>query len=362
LRRRFTLLFSALALFAAGCGAQATGWAGPVVVENSLYVGTTQGKLIALDLATQSTRWEYPLEKDKRLNGLYSTPYVRAGTVYVGTYDGHVHAVDAGNGVTRWDRKPDGAVVGELTASENSVYVGAAEGLLALDATTGLTKWRFNGGEGGGTGFWSAPAVDGDTIYVGSPDRRIYAVRDDGDRATERWRLLVGGAIVATPRVTGGTLYVGALDSKFYAVDASTGQKKWEFAGGNWFWATAVVSGGTVYAGCLDSKVYALDAATGDKKWEASARDIGPAVRPGYIRGAPALARATLVVGDSERNIYGLDPETGKLQWNTTADGPVLAPLSAAGTTAYAVSTQNTLYALDAAKNGTKLWEKRLVQ
>src|SRR5439155_26031040 len=101
------LLFSVLALFTAGCGAQATGWAGPVVVENTLYVGTTQGKLLAIDLATQNSRWEYPLEKDKHLTGLYTTPYWRAGTVYAGTYDGHILALDAGNGAARWDMKPD---------------------------------------------------------------------------------------------------------------------------------------------------------------------------------------------------------------------------------------------------------------
>jgi len=102
--------------------------------------------------------------------------------------------------------------------------------------------------------------------------------------------------------------------------------------------------------------------------------DVMHCASPGtfFMRGLPAADyylmvdvanqySLDLVVGDSEHHVYGIDPANGTLKWDTSVDGPVLAPIGAPDTTVYLVTTQNTLYHIDAA-NGAKLWEKRLVQ
>jgi outer membrane protein assembly factor BamB len=59
------------------------------------------------------------------------------------------------------------------------VYVGSWDkNLYAIDAITGLEKWRFKtGGE-----MYSSPAVSNGVIYVGSNDRFLYAVGMPSDQ------------------------------------------------------------------------------------------------------------------------------------------------------------------------------------
>jgi len=55
----------------------------------------------------------------------------------------------------------------------------------------------------------SSPAVGADdTIYVGSADNNLYAVKPDG---TEKWKFLTGHRMFSSPAVgKDGTIYVGS--------------------------------------------------------------------------------------------------------------------------------------------------------
>ena len=56
----------------------------------------------------------------------------------------------------------------------DTVYIGVGVGdgtLLALDATTGATRWSYRTG----AGILSTPSVAGRAVYVGSDDGRVYA-------------------------------------------------------------------------------------------------------------------------------------------------------------------------------------------
>jgi outer membrane protein assembly factor BamB len=61
-----------------------------------------------------------------------------------------------------------------------------------------------------------------------------------------------GEKIWATPSVSGGTLYIGSFDKKLYALDAATGAKKWELATGGAIMSTPLVYQNTIYFGSLD--------------------------------------------------------------------------------------------------------------
>ena len=60
--------------------------------------------------------------------------------------------------------------------------------------------------------------------------------------------------------MAGGTVYVGSWDRKVYALDAATGRPGWAYATGSFVISGPAVAGGTVYVGSYDHKVYALDA------------------------------------------------------------------------------------------------------
>jgi hypothetical protein len=97
-----------------------------------------------------------------------------------------------------------------------NLWAAAALLLAALPAaagTPGEQKWAFT------TGYLvnSSPAVGADgSVYVGSNDHKLYAVKPDG---TQKWAFTTGNVVTSSPALSAdGTVYVGSWDGKLYAV------------------------------------------------------------------------------------------------------------------------------------------------
>ncbi|MFJ9597985.1 PQQ-binding-like beta-propeller repeat protein, partial [Streptomyces virginiae] len=105
---------------------------------------------------------------------------------------------------------------------------------------------------------WSSPAVVDGTLYIGSHDKKVYAL--DAATGTPRWTHTTGGWVDSSPAVVDGTVYIGSSDKKVYALDAATGTPRWTHTTGGWVDSSPAVVDGTVYIGSSDKKVYALDA------------------------------------------------------------------------------------------------------
>ena len=186
-----------------------------------------------------------------------------------------------------------------MTAS-GKLYFGSVDGVVyALDVTTRDTLWRFSAGGK----IWSTPAIDDGTLYVGSFDKKLYALNaDDGSK---RWEpFATEGAIVAAPVVYNNAIYFGSLDRHIYALDAATGALEWRFSADKWFWTKVVAADNLIYAPCLDGKVYVLNAETGDKVTEF---DLGSP-----ISSSPVLVENLVIVATEEGRVYSLDATNQK--------------------------------------------------
>lgn len=268
-------------------GLTAIGWSGGAVSDNTLYVGTQQGRLVAIDLTDRSRLSAEELSAGGTGGGLfgcmpvgggcaggsgvaiYGTPAYSDELVYIAGYNGRVYAYNKDNLATRWVYPREGylePIVGGAVVSDGGVYFAGSDGFIyGLDAETGDFLWAYSTGKDGdkGKNIWSTPAVADGTVYVGSTDKNVYAVNAaDG---TRKWLFTTEGAVTAIPLVVDGTVYIGSHDRYLYAINASDGTLKWKSMGENWFWAKPVLYEGKIYAGCLDGKVYILDAATGNK-------------------------------------------------------------------------------------------------
>ncbi len=69
----------------------------PAIDAGAAYVGSTDGNLYAVDLATGAQKWKFKTEAR-----ITSSPAVAQGTVYFGSYDGKFYAVDAATGTLKW--------------------------------------------------------------------------------------------------------------------------------------------------------------------------------------------------------------------------------------------------------------------
>jgi outer membrane protein assembly factor BamB len=182
--------------------------------------------------------------------------------VYIGGWkNGIIYAYTLKNGV--WSTAPEyvyprqgsgtGDIVGNITLANNSIYFATSDGTVyALTAADLTLEWSKKID----TKIWSAPAVDGNTLFIGCFNKNLYALNTtDG---SEKWHYQTAGAINSTPIVANNTVYVGDYDRDFYAVDTNSGKLIWKFPAAdtaadnipeNFFWAEPVVVNGVISLG-----------------------------------------------------------------------------------------------------------------
>ena len=342
------LLLGGLAI--SGCvgyGTAPKGWSGGTIANGTLFLGSMEGKLVALNTSDGARLWEVTLETSKV--AIYGTPAVDGELVYVGGYNGKIYAISSSLRAIEW-KYPLGEddylqpLVGGAVVALGKVYIGSSDGkLYALDAATSNKKWAFQTGDK----IWSTPAIDGDTLYIGSFDKKLYAL--DAANGNKKWEPFeTGGAIVSTPVVYNNTVYFGSFDRHLYAVDAANGKQIWQFPvedeadnkPENWFWAKLVVYNNTIYAGNLDGKVYILNAENGGEI--VSAIDLGSP-----ISSSPVLVDGKVIIASEKGLVYALDTANNQIRQLANIEEKIYAPLSASNGVVYVHTDKDGLYAVD---------------
>ena len=97
----------------------------PVVLDDTLYVATHRGKLIAMDTARGAIRWEYDTGQ-----AIFSPPAVSGTVAYIGTDDGMLHAVNRNTGESLWTFSTEGRLRNRPVIAGDSVFVASEDGSL----------------------------------------------------------------------------------------------------------------------------------------------------------------------------------------------------------------------------------------
>ena len=291
---------------------------------------------------------------------IYGTPAVAEGLVYIGGYNGKVYAFDSSSLAVQWIYPREGnlePIISGLAISQGKVYIGATDEqdkelwkLYALNAETGNKEWEFETGDK----IWSTPAIDGDTLYIGCFDKKLYAI--DTTTGKEKWEPFeTEGAITSTPLVYNNKIYVGSFDRHLYAVDATTGKQIWRFPVSdegennpeNWFWAKPVAYNNVIYAPCLDGKVYILDAETGNEVVDA--KDL-----ESPVSASPVVVNSSVIFASRQGVIYSLDTDSKALRQLVDIEKEVYGPLSANEGIVYLHTQDMTLHRMDAETGAIK--------
>jgi outer membrane protein assembly factor BamB len=236
-----------------------------IVAGGRLYLGTHDGRVLALDAARGARVWEFASG-----DSVLAAPAVDSGRVYFGSYDRFVYALDSSTGRLVWKRDTQGAVVSTPTVAAGRIVIGnRCYDLLALDVRTGEVVWKRY--------IWcswvesSATIRDG-VAYVGSSDAAsVFAF--DVRTGRRRWESDVYGWAWGRPAVTEGRVYAGTANQVRYlaahragvmALDRASGRPIWRYvaqpgrSGAFGFPGSAAVGAGLVFVTGLDGRVYAF--------------------------------------------------------------------------------------------------------
>jgi eukaryotic-like serine/threonine-protein kinase len=329
----------------------------PVIANHTLYVGSGDGSLYAINTDNGVVRWKTSLG-----SSVTSTPAVSTahGVVVVGTFDGAFHGITLATGRTAWSMKPGAALPlawgiesGQIYTSSpaivgTTVVVGSIDGnVYAADVRTGRARWRYNLG----ARVYSSPAVATGVVYVGGQDGTVHAI----DLATGRcrWRFDTEGTrlksadfgfdrttVQSSPSVANGVVFVGARDGWLYAIDAASGTERWRFDHKvSWVNSTPAVSEGMVFAGSSDGHfVQAVDATTGQERWRAMVS--------GIVWGSPAVDADRVYVGEGDGTMYAIDKRNGQILWRYRVGHRVMSSALAHQGVLYFGSDDGAVYAV----------------
>ncbi len=236
-----------------------------VVRGDRLYVGTHEGRLLALAVKDGRIVWEAATG-----DAIDAAPSVAGGRVVVGSFDHCVYAFDERDGRMLWKRDTGFPVVSTPAVDGDRVVIGTrGNDLFGLDATNGVVVWRRYQWI---SWYESSPTVAGGVAYIGSSDAALVSAHDVKDGAC-RWRTDVIGWSWGQPFVTDDRVYVttsGRGDSPIafrpavLALDRASGAVVWRYApppalaGDDGFPGSPALDGDLVFASDYEGRVLAF--------------------------------------------------------------------------------------------------------
>jgi polyvinyl alcohol dehydrogenase (cytochrome) len=343
----------------------------PVVQGNTLFVGSKNGNVFALDRHTGCVKWRFKTGASVR-SGLVLGTHKGKSALYFSDLRSRVHAIDTSNGKLLWKKDvsifPTSTVTGSPSFYDGVLYVPvssfevAAAGMpsypccvshgavVALGVENGEERWIWHA---------TGPATPQGLSRNGTPQMGPSGV-----------------AVWSTPTIDNkrGVLYIGTAENTsrpatknsdaIVALDLTSGKERWVFqALPDDVWNSSCLSGGPncpenegpdfdfgasvilttrsdgkeiLLAGQKSSEVFALDPdRDGAVLWR---NRLSQGSSNGGVHWGMSVSAGQLYVplADPERNedgyvprpgLYALDIDSGKVKWSAPADrGCKVAP------------------------------------
>ena len=279
----------------------------PVVGYGLVYIGSTDGKIYALNAANGDSVWAFDGGDD-----IEAPPMLFDSTVYIGTLSGDMYALHAETGVKKWDFTADGEIYGSaniVTAPNGKdqwlIFGSYDFNTYCLDAKTGELQWSYESDNY----INGAPATNGEVTVFGGCDELLHIVSvTDGTKIGE---VVAGSYIAGSPSLIDDKAYLGHYGEELMCIDVNEQKVDWRYnssgkAGS--FFSTPAVDDKHVVIGSRDKLVHCVDRKTGHQLWTFKTRDD--------VDSSPVICDNKVVVGSNDGRLYILDLKNGELMWS----------------------------------------------
>lgn len=256
-----------------------------VTLKNGLLYSASDS-LFCLDAGTGARVWAWGDEADFHQTG---SPIVTNGVVYFATshdYDtSRVYAADAASGLIIWETGFSGALETSLAYFDNTIYIALFtdfidyddhESLFALDASSGSILWSNDHTDGG---YWdSSPNIYEGMLYIGGWDGCLHAF--DAENGVLAWETVLHPAsylfgVEPTPAIHDDLLFIGCC---FYgcgmpfgyvgAHSTTTGSEVWSIVDRIELHGSFGLAEDLAFIGSFTKdSIFAFDQSTGEIEW-----------------------------------------------------------------------------------------------
>ncbi len=213
----------------------------PAVADDRIFVRVEsgeQGYLVALDLATGEPRWDYQFPKvgssHNNVGGHVTSPVIVGNSVLVGAAE-TMTALDVQSGAVQWSFAAEEPITAAAAVAADTVYFADFTHLYALALESGVERWRF---QLDAPTLFFAPIVADGKVFTTSKNT-IHAV--DAQSGREVWQRTFQQFDVIPAAATGDQLYVKAVN-QLWALNSASGEVQWNYATVNFLSLPAVTA------------------------------------------------------------------------------------------------------------------------
>ncbi|MEM8767514.1 MAG: outer membrane protein assembly factor BamB [Pseudomonadota bacterium] len=335
----------------------------PTIVADQIYAADGYGRVEAFDRFTGKRSWrtQLPAEAGGFLNSLdvldrTDPSFVSGGVgsgggqVYIGTTNGELIALSAVDGSEAWRRTVDGEVLAPPVVGEGLVFVQTIDGsLIALEVATGEVRWETDNQVPILTLRGTAtPVYDGGVVYAGFANGNVVAVKaENGEPIWEHLVMLPEGRseldrmvdVDSTPLIDGPMVYAVAYQGNLRGVRRQDGNPLWEIPISSFL--DLEEGYGQIYVIDEDDTIVAVDRQSAEEAWRQDAlarRKLS----------SPVAFSNYVAVTDDEGYIHVLAQSDGRLMGRRKLDGKgVRSRMIYADGTLYALGNSGSLHALE---------------
>lgn len=146
-----------------------------------------------------------------------ANPAIDGGVIFAGSYEGTLLAADINTQKTIWqfDEGKD-AFFSSPAVDENIVVVGCRDkNVYCFDRTTGQKRWTYSAQES----FDSSPVICGDKVAIGCDDGRLYLL--DIKTGKDVFAYTLGSPVLSSAAIARNRLIIGCDNGTVYAFGES---------------------------------------------------------------------------------------------------------------------------------------------
>lgn len=183
--------------------------------NGTLYVGFSDGSVVALNAKTGSSLWEVQLNRNKRFRDIDATPVVEGNQLYVAGYDDKLYCLSADKGEVVW-RIEGGGYSGVTVVGDKLIYPTTNGEVQALNKASGDKLWSYKLKDGIATQVRTYKGV----LVFGESQGSLRFL--DANAGTEVGSFEPGRGILSSPQVDekAGRVYFISGEANLYAIDA----------------------------------------------------------------------------------------------------------------------------------------------
>ncbi len=228
----------------------------PVWNGDSLYLATSNEKIISLSLGNGAVRWERPI-KGILLFG--SGIEYHNGLLFAGTSRGFLYCFDSA-GRMRWETKFDGGIFSSPVVSRHKLYVTVQDGnLYKVDIASGAVEGQVNVGKVIGT----SRIIEGPKLYLANYSGEVISY--DHERGAVDWKYNTGRRLIVNTLFDRGSLYVFNIEGDIFKLDQA-GRLAWKTELGGQIRVNPAIYDHAIYA-IAGRVLYQVDGEKGQVRW-----------------------------------------------------------------------------------------------